>query len=318
MRRILIRLGGTRTGASACLVDRAVTRAVTRAVVLAVVLVGTTLVAVPSASAVSTAVNTATTGGTIVDGVPEAIVIVTDERTLVRWTSTSSGGPRWVCGYHPIVAPMHSVYDPSPVVDWSTRVAPETGRDYMLGCFVDDGAGGRTLVRSRYVVYDSTDVFSGLASTERAMDEARRRLDLPMPDPSVNPPGEQLVGLPMWMWLERPWERRSAVAAIGDTWAAVTAIPVLSRWSFADGSVLWCDQGVRYDLDRSPRDQSSGCTHTFQHSSRWSAGGVEWVEVAMIWKVEWYASDVPGQPLGTVERSVSFPVRVVEAQAVVR
>lgn len=255
--------------------------------------------------------------GTIIDGVPEAIVIVSDERTIVRWESSSRGGPRWVCGYHAIVAPMQSVYDPSPVVDWLHRVVPVPGRDYMLACFVGED-DSRTMVRSRYVVYDQRDEFSGLAETERAVDEARRRLPLPHPDPFVNPPTEQLVGLPMWMWLERPWERITAVASIRDVWAAVAARPIASHWVFADGTEEWCDQGVAYDLSRSPRDQWSNCTHTFQHSSSTSVGGVEWVRVTMVWKVEWYATDIGGQPLGTVERSTEFPVRVVEAQAVVR
>lgn len=294
-------------------------RGLRRGVLLTMTLLvtGTTLVVVPGWSSTVPAAADSTWGG-IVGGVPQVIVVVDDERTLVRWESSRSYGPRWVCGYHPIVAPMHSVLDPSPIVDWTTRVSPTTGGEYMMGCFEEQPDGTRRLVRSRYVVFDPRDLFSGMATTERALDEARRRLELPMPDPVVNPPDEQLVGLPMWMWLERPWDRVSAVAAVGDTWAAVAAFPIMSRWTFADGSVVWCDQGVPYDTGRPARTQRSTCTHTFQHSSMWSDGGVEWVEVTMIWKVEWYSSDGSGQPLGTVERSSVFPVRVVEAQAVVR
>lgn len=279
--------------------------------VLAAPVLGRGWVAPPPAAADST-------WGGVVDGVPQVIVIVDDERTIARWTSSRTYGPRWVCGYHPIVAPMHSVLDPSPVVDWSTRVSPIAGQEYMVGCVSEQPDGTRQSVRSRYVVFDPGDIFSGVASTERALDEARRRLELPLPDPAVNPTDEQLVGLPMWMWLERPWERVATTAAIGDTWAAVAAFPIMARWTFADGTTVWCDQGRRYDTARPARAQHSDCTHTFQRSSTWTEGGVEWVEVTMIWKVEWYSSDGSGQPLGTVERSTSFPVRVVEAQAVVR
>lgn len=258
------------------------------------------------------------TWGSIVDGVPEAIVVVGRDREIVRWDPGRSGGVRWTCGYHRIDAPVHSVYDPSPVVDWTAPVDPEPGRDYMFGCFVDDGVQGRTLVRSRYVTYDPGDPFSGVAVVERTLDEARRRLEIPDPDPVVNPPGEQLAGLPMWLWLERPWVRLWTTASIGDTWASVVAFPIMSHWTFSDGADVWCDRGVAWDVGRSPREQSSACTHTWHRSSAWSAGGVEWVTVTMVWKVEWYASDIGGQPLGTVERSTTFPVRVAEAQAVVR
>lgn len=294
---------------------RSAVRAATAVLVLLVAVV--TLEVAPGWMSPTPAAADSTWGG-VVDGVPQVIVIVDDERTIVRWTSTRTYGPRWVCGYHPIVAPVHSVLDPSPVVDWANRVSPIPGAEYILGCFSEQPDGTRQLVRSRYVVFDPRDIFSGIASTERALDEARGRLELPLPDPVVNPADEQLVGLPMWMWLQRPWERVTTTAAIGDTWAAVAAFPIMARWTFADGTTVWCDQGRPYDTARPARAQRSECTHTFQRSSMWSEGGVEWVEVTMIWKVEWYSSDGSGQPLGTVERSTSFPVRVVEAQAVVR
>lgn len=293
------------------------TAARTAAALLVVLGLLATVGIVPGWTSPSPAAADSTWGG-VVDGVPQVIVIVDDERTIMRWESSRRSGPRWVCGYHPIIAPMHSVLDPSPVVDWTTRVSPMDGGEYMVGCFSEQPDGTRQLVRSRYVVFDPRDIFSGIATTERALDEARRRLELPMPDPVVNPSDEQLVGLPMWMWLGRSWERVSTIAAIGDTWAAVSAFPIMARWTFADGTTVWCDQGRPYDTARPARAQRSDCTHTFQRSSMWSEGGVEWVEVTMIWKVEWYSSDGSGQPLGTVERSSSFPVRVVEAQAVVR
>ena len=152
----------------------------------------------------------------------------------------------------------------------------------------------------------------------RAVDEARRRLELPEPMPRVNPPTSQLVGLPMWMWLEESWERIWATASIGDVWARVDAWPETSLWEFEDGTRLWCDQGVAYDMWRRPYEQSSGCTHTFTRSSMWSSGGVEWVRVTVTWGVEWTSSGLGGEPLGTVTRTAEFPVRVVEAQALVR
>ena len=256
--------------------------------------------------------------GRIDGGVPEAIVVVSEDATLARWESSGGGGPRWVCGYYSIDAPVHSVLDPTPVVNWLVRVAPVAGHEYMFACDVDDGADGATRVEVRYVRYDPGDIFSGVGGTERALDEARRRLPVPDPDPHLNPATEQLVGLPTWLWLERPWERISAVASIGDAWAAVAAYPVLAHWTFADGTDIYCDEGIPYDVTRPAREQHSGCTHTFQHSSIAEPDAIEWVRVTMIWKVEWYSADAGGQPMGTVQRSTDVPVRVVEAQALVR
>lgn len=253
--------------------------------------------------------------GRISNGTPEAIVVVTRDGTLGSWRSSGSTGARWQCGYYAVVAPQLSVLDPSPVVDWlAGPVTPLRGEFYMLGC--TDSSGVR--VHTRYLAFDPTDPFGGAGATARAIDEARKRLLLPEPLPRVNPPDAQLVGLPMWMWLEEPWERVSAVASIGDVWARVAAWPETALWEFEDGSQIWCDQGIAYDIWRRPPEQRSACTHTFTHSSMWSSGGVEWVRVTVTWGAEWTSSELGGEPLGTVTRSAEFPVRVVEAQALVR
>jgi hypothetical protein len=253
--------------------------------------------------------------GRITNGTPEAIVVVTRDGTLGSWRSSGSSGARWRCGYYAVVAPQMSILDPTPVVDWASGPTnPIRGEFYMLGC--TDSTGAR--VHTRYVAFDPRDPFGGAGATARAVDEARRRLELPEPLPRVNPPTWQLVGLPMWMWLEGPWERVWATASIGDAWARVDAWPENSLWEFQDGTRLWCDQGVAYDMWRRPSEQSSGCAHTFTRSSMWSSGGVEWVRVTVTWGVEWTSSEMGGQPLGTVTRTAEFPVRVVEAQALVR
>jgi hypothetical protein len=237
--------------------------------------------------------------GRITNGTPEAIVVVTRDGTLGSWRSSGSSGARWRCGYYAVIAPQLSVLDPTPVVDWASGPTnPVRGEFYMLGC--TDATGAR--VHTRYVAFDPRDPFGGAGATARAVDEARRRLELPEPMPRVNPPTSQLVGLPMWMWLE----------------ARVDAWPETSLWEFEDGTRLWCDQGVAYDMWRRPYEQSSGCTHTFTRSSMWSSGGVEWVRVTVTWGVEWTSSGLGGEPLGTVTRTAEFPVRVVEAQALVR
>ena len=120
------------------------------------------------------------------------------------------------------------------------------------------------------------------------------------------------------MWLDQPWESVSATASVGSVWAGVTAWPESSLWEFQDGTKVRCGRGVVYDMQRRPNEQSSECTRTFPRSSLWSTGGVEWVRVTVIWGASWSSSESGGGSLGTLERSVEFPVRVREAQALVR
>ena len=252
-------------------------------------------------------------GGAIVDGSPEVVVVVGHEGEFASWSSGAPGA-RWTCGYFAIAAPQHSVLDPTPIVDWPRGpVDPVRGEGYVLAC--DDQTGRR--VHERYVVFDPADPIAVVA-VERAVGEARRRLDVPDPVARINPPALQLAGMPMWMWIDDPWERIWATASIGSTWAAVSARPVGARWDLPDGETVWCDRGVVYDIFRSPRDQWSECTHVFTRGTADMLFGIVWVRATVLWDVEWYSSDHGGEPLGMLERSTWVPIRVVEAQALVR
>jgi len=252
--------------------------------------------------------------GRIVDGVPEAVVVLTRDGTMASWSGTPRGGARWVCGYFALASPVTNVLDPTPIVDWDGGpVVPVAGEWYMFGC--TDGSGVR--VRTSWMEFDPGDPFGGTIDVPAAIEEARARLPIPDPIPVVNPFDAQLVGLPMWMWLAEPWERIWAEASIGDAWAGVAAWPSNAHWQFADGSDAWCDRGIAYDIWRPVADQWSNCTHVFTHASSTREGGVEWVRVTVFWDVEWLSSDSGGEPLGSVTRSAEFPVRIVEAQALV-
>ena len=151
-------------------------------------------------------------GGQIVNGAPEAVVVVSRSGTLGSWEGTPRGGARWRCGYYAFdygsgdfglgLAKVH--YDDGPV-------DPEPGQPYVLACFDPSDRMVSSILR----IYDPADPFGGVAATERALDEARRRLDLPLPQPALNPPTAQLVGVPTWLWVDGPWAPASATAAVG-------------------------------------------------------------------------------------------------------
>jgi len=193
-------------------------------------------------------------------------------------------------------------------------VDPEPGQAYVLACY--DQAGNQ--VRSRLQQFDPGDPLAGIAVTERALDEARRRLDLPLPEPAVNPPGAQLVGVATWLWVDGPWAPRSATASVGAVAATVTARPDHVVWDLGDGTTLTCDAGTPYDTSRGPHEQESDCTHVFTRSSAALPDGTYAVTVTISYDVAWSATTGGGGSLGALERSTTMPVRVGEAQALLR
>ena len=255
-------------------------------------------------------------GGQIRDGAPEAVVVVGRSGTVGSWEgSAGGGGARWRCGYYAfdldpadsdgVLASIH--YDDGPV-------DPEAGEPYVLACYDPSGR----LVKSVLQIFDPADPLGPIAATERALDEARRRLDLPLPQPALNPPGAQLVGVPTWLWVDGPWAPASATAAVGAVNATVTATPVQVVWTTGDGATTTCDAGTPYDPSRPPADQHSSCTHVFTRSSSALAGGTYAVTATVTYDVAWSASTGAGGELGSLSRSTTVPVRVAEAQALIR
>ena len=108
-------------------------------------------------------------------------------------------------------------------------------------------------------------------------------------------------------------------ATVGTVAATVTATPVEVTWDLGDGTQLTCDDaGTPYDPGRPPGDQRSSCTHVFTRSSRRLAGGSYQVDATVSYTVSWTATTGEGGALGTLTRSATVPVRLTEAQALIR
>ena len=234
---------------------------------------------------------------------------------VAAWSGSPSGGPRWRCGYYAFDfgSAVHDSglatvrYDDGPV-------DPEQGQEYVLACVDQDGRQ----VRSLLTAFDAGAPVPRDAATERALDEARRRLDLPMPAPALNPPGAQLVGVPTWLWVEGPWAPTAATASVGAVSATVTARPTSVEWDLGDGTHVTCGPGTPYDTSRPPSAQHSDCTHVFRHASTLRAGGTYAVTATVTYEVAWSASTGRGGSLGSLTRSSTVPVTVQEAQALIR
>jgi hypothetical protein len=147
---------------------------------------------------------------------------------------------------------------------------------------------------------------------------ARARLNLPQVVIRMNPPGDQLVNLPIWLALDpASWKPQSATASVPGISVTATARPVRASWSMGGGATVTCaGPGTAWTPGMDPVKASPDCGYVYRHSSAVAAGGVYTVAVTVSWEVIWagagQSGTVPG--LTTVGR---LQTRVQESQALV-
>ncbi len=162
------------------------------------------------------------------------------------------------------------------------------------------------------------------ALAEIAVAVAESELEVGVPDVVSSPPrgGVQLVGVPVWFWLEGV-EPVSVTASVPGVSATLTATPgdLVIRISAAGtpgpggagGDVVevrCVGPGERYDPAVHDPFASSGCSHPFDRH------GAFVVEASVTWELSWTATNGQGGVLPDLVRTSSFPLRVQEAQAV--
>lgn len=152
--------------------------------------------------------------------------------------------------------------------------------------------------------------------------QARDQLRLPSPEIETNPPGEQLVNLPTWLWLARGnWQRVSATAAVPGVSVTAVARPTKVVWKLGDGSSVTCEgPGTPYDSD--PRGKgaaqatssSPDCGHTYRSSSAGQPADAYAVSATVYWTVTWAGAGQTGAFPGMTTTS-NAQVQVAESQA---
>lgn len=252
-----------------------------------------------------------TPGGQIIDETPTAIVVSSPGGALDSYERGRGGsGARWTCRYFPFTG----VGGGLAIDHLSDGVNPVEGDLVALYCFDQTGA----LVRSEILVYDPGDPMAGLFAAERAAERALGELELPQPQIATNPAGDQLVGLPTWLWLTGGWGPLSTSASIGGVTSTVTATPRHVDWDLGDGTSLRCDgPGVPYDPAARAASQTSDCATTFIHTSASRPGGVHRLTASVTYAVAWSANTGEGAELGDLTSESSVDVRVIEVQAVI-
>ncbi|WP_328855405.1 hypothetical protein OHB01_12745 [Microbispora hainanensis] len=156
----------------------------------------------------------------------------------------------------------------------------------------------------------------GALTPEQLARRAYKLIPIAPPTVLTAPPRGQdgLVGLPQWFFLaDGQWTPKSKRLHIGAVWAAATATPERMTISTGDGQTLTCDgPGTAYDTTRPADQQSSTCSHTYQHPA-----SAYRVTVSVTWSGTWRGSGGTGGTLPPITKSVTFPIRVIEAQALV-
>jgi hypothetical protein len=253
------------------------------------------------------------TGGVIVGDTPVAIAVRGPETTIATWERRDArSGPRWSCGYYGLE--NGSTSGISIGIDYgSGPVQPVAEGIYAFVC-VD---GGGRVAHNWFGRYDPADPFAGVLAAERAAELAIEQLDLAAPAIHLNPPGDQLVGLPSWLWLDTPWAPAEATASVSGVAATVRATPISVRWEAGDGTVVDCNgPGVAYDETREV-EPPAACVLVFTRSSIDEPPGMFELRATITYAVDWSSTGGGSGVLGTVERTASIAVRVVEAQAVI-
>jgi hypothetical protein len=281
---------------------------------LTVLAVFVSIASVAPVHAASNDGNQAVGGGVIVGGTPIAIAVQAPSGTLASYERKSGGsGARWTCAYYGFENGSSSGMSLN--VDYSRGpIQPDDGEAYAFICRDQEGQ----VVHTAFGLFDAGDPFAGLLAAERAAELALERLDLPDPLVRRNPPGDQLVGLPSWLWVDTPWAPSEVSASVSGVTATVTATPSHVVWDTGDGASITCHgPGVPFDGARPADAQATDCTHLYRWPSTSQPGGTYAVTATTTYAVGWAATNGQSGDLGTVTRSSTVPVRVVEVQAVI-
>jgi hypothetical protein len=203
--------------------------------------------------------------------------------------------------------------DPSPESIAALGGQPEgDGGWYVKVCYNDDGTttaglGGAVWVPGAPPTVDP-------AALAR---EARSRLNLPSVVIRLNPPGKQLVNLPVWLSLDSAsWHPQSATATAGAVSVTATARPVQATWSMGDGSRTCAGRGTAWSPGTDPSAASPDCGYVYRRSSASAPGDAFTITVTVTWDVTWAGAGQTGTVPGLTTTGNANAV-VQESQALI-
>ncbi|MEY9855092.1 hypothetical protein ABH935_000691 [Catenulispora sp. GAS73] len=237
-----------------------------------------------------------------------------DGMSPTKLASISKAGPAntsdvRVCQEVPVFIPLvqHVVTVGDPSV---------AGRMTQQECTVN----GRMVDSS--LVFTPTDSAARPVSAQQLAQHAYQALVMPQPDVGMSPKADvpQLAGLPVWLWLKPgSWSSKSVTLTAGGVTVTATATPRQVVWSMGDGTTEICAGPGTPFPEHSTGDgtaPSPTCGHAYRRTSATEPGGAFHVTTTVAWRVDWTGFG-PGGTFPDVESSTGFPVRVIEAAALV-
>ncbi|WP_331738733.1 hypothetical protein [Embleya sp. NBC_00896] len=155
-------------------------------------------------------------------------------------------------------------------------------------------------------------------SPQEVAQTAVSQLQLPSPVIATNPVGEQIVGVPSWLWIDpASWAPVSATAEVPGVSVTATATPQRVLWTMGDGSTVTCaGPGTAYSTRFAPASASPDCGHTYTRSSATQPGAAYAVSATISWTVTWAGAGQTGVVPG-MQTTGQITTRVAEVQAVV-
>ncbi len=149
---------------------------------------------------------------------------------------------------------------------------------------------------------------------------AQQQLVLDVPEVATSPPrgGTQLVGVPVWFWVDDA-EPTATTATVPGLAATLTATPWTTHVSISGGSGPSTADDVSFDCPgggtpwvagRHGERERSDCSHAFD----WH--GTHTVDVTVDWALTWTATNGQSGTLPAASRTTTFTLRIEEAQAV--
>ena len=154
------------------------------------------------------------------------------------------------------------------------------------------------------------------------LDEAKRRLSVPLPTPMLSPGVDvpHLVGMPEWLAIDpAAFEARDATAAVPGLSVTLAASPLHTVWDLGNGDTVSCaDAGTPWQPG-SDTATIPACGYVYQTSSTASQpDGVYHAAVTTVWSRTWGC--VPacaGGVLPDLARTTAFDLTVRQGQAII-
>jgi hypothetical protein len=154
------------------------------------------------------------------------------------------------------------------------------------------------------------------------LEEAKRRLVVPLPEPRLSPTADvdHLVGIPEWLAVDpggfAPVDATAAVPGLAVTLAAT---PSHTVWDLGNGDTVTCQgAGVPWSPG-TPVDAAPPCGYVYQSSSTGSQpDGVYHVNVTTVWARVWTCTPAcAGGVLPDLGRTTGFDLTVRQGQAII-